>query len=405
MANILLYMAPARGSLYPMVPVLQSLADKGHEVCAIVPECEIAMLARQGISARPQDYAVECCAMSDHTKDNHAEALQVALQERVRRGRLEADDLAFWAGKLSPDLLLLDANSFGAVAWAEGAGLPWASWATRLLPFPASNIPPFSLGLPLKQGTFSALKNLGKKNTIQRVYDTALSNLNDLRASQGAMPLDSVISWPANLSTLLYFTAEPFEYAREWGSNVYLVGPSTWEPPYDAPVELDSDREVILVSCCCDFLNEIKMVQVALSAIDLAKYQVVVTTCAVDPKHIEAPPGVKVMRFASHNEIMSRAAAVICPGNLGTVQKAMCHGVPVLTIAHARDQIEVGQRLKHLGVGSSLHITQLDASSLRHELKQTLGCRGQAQVFGQEFSAHNSASRASTIVQNLLEHS
>ncbi|MBQ7568509.1 glycosyltransferase family 1 protein [bacterium] len=402
MAKILLYMAPTRGSLYPMVPVLQKLMENGHQTFAVVPECEVGMTNLQGISSRPISEAIECADYNDFEEPSHAEALQRALLCRVQRGRLEAEDLAFWASSIQPDLLIVDAHSFGAAAWAEGSGLPWASWATRLLPFPANNIPPFSLGLPLKQGAFSALKNLGKKGSIQRVYDVALQPLNDLRASQGAMPLNNVMEWPSQLKNLLYFTAEPFEYKRDWPESVRLVGPSTWEC-FPERIELTNDsRPVILVSCSCDFQNEVTMVQTVLDTIDPAEYQLAITTAAVDPQLFEGHHDVQIARFSAHLPILQRASCLICSGSLGVTQKALCCGVPVLAIPHGRDQVEIGQRLRHLKAGNSLHISQLTASSLRENLESTIACRPYAEELQQEFSHYDSASTAASIIDHLI---
>ena len=403
MAKILLYMAPTRGSLYPMVPVLQKLMDMGHQTYAIVPECEVSMTNFQGIYSRPINEAIECADYNDFAESSHAESLQRALLCRVQRGRLEAEDLAFWASSINPDALLIDAHSFGAAAWAEGSGLPWASWSTRLLPFPAPNIPPFSLGLPLKQGAFSALKNLGKKGSIQRVYDVALNPLNELRASQGADPLNNVMEWPARLNTLIYFTAEPFEYKREWPENVHLVGPSAWEA-FPERINLDNDsRPVVLVSCSCDFQNEVKMVKTVMQAVDPDRYQVVITTAAVDPQQFGDNPKFKITRFSAHVPILERASCLICSGSLGTVQKALCCGVPVLAIPHGRDQVETGQRLKHLKAGESLHITQISPKDLRSNLERTIACRPYAEELQQEFAHYDSATTASNIIANLLK--
>lgn len=404
MAKILLYMAPTRGSLYPMVPVLQQLMDKGHQTYAIVPECEVSMINFQGISSRPISEAIECAEYNDYEEINHADSLQKALICRVNRGVLEAEDLAFWSSKITPDLLIVDAHSFGAAAWAEGSGIPWASWSTRLLPFPAPNIPPFSLGLPLKQGAFSALKNLGKKGSIQRVYDVVLNPLNNLRSSQGAMPLNNVMEWPSKLNTLLYFTAEPFEYHRDWLSSVHLVGPSTWEPFPDR-INLDNDgRPIILVSCSCDFQNEVNMIKTVLEAVNPSKYQVVITTAAVDPQQFNVHPSVKMTRFSAHGPILEKASCLICSGSLGTVQKALCYGVPVLAIPHGRDQVETGQRLRHLKVGNSLHVSQLTANSLRESLENTIACRPYAEELQQEFSNFHSDVTAANIIDNLINN-
>ena len=402
MAKILFYMAPTRGSLYPMVPVLQQLVEQGHELRAVVPECEIKQLNRNGIPAFPIDAAIECAEHSDHAEPSHAEALQRALLCRIERGKLEAEDLALNARELEPDMLIVDGHSFGAAAWAEGSGIPWASWSTRLLPFPANNIPPFSLGLPLKQGAFSALKNLGKKGTIQRIYDSVLYQLNDLRASQGAMPLNTVLDWPAHLHTLLYFTAEPFEYKRDWPDNVRLVGPGTFDPFPETVKLADDDRPVILVSCCCDFLNETAMVKAVLEGLDPDKYQIIVTTAAVDPDQFNADPRVQIVRFSSHSAILKRAAAVICPGSLGLVQRSLCSGVPVLCVTHCRDQIEIGQRVKHLKAGTALHVTQASGSSVREALETAMACQPEAQAVAEIFREFDSAKAAANIINYFI---
>lgn len=402
MATILIYTAPCRGSLYPLVPALDILLENGHQIHAVVPESDTSVLSMMGIHATPLADVVECADYLDYKSTNHAESIQIALSDRIKRGYLEAEDLAIWANKIKPDLMLVDAHSFGATAWAENSGIEWASWSTRLLPFPSSNIPPFSLGLPLKKGAFGALKNMMKKGSIQRVYDSVLEQLNDMRSSQGADPLKSVMDWPANLKNLLYFTAEPFEYEREWPRNVRLVGPGNWEP-FMEKVRLDDDeRPIVLISCCCDFQDERSMVQTALDNLPSDKYQIVVTTAAVDPQAFGDYPNVKMVRFSAHMPILERASCVICSGGLGLVQKALCYGVPVLAIPYGRDQVEIGQRLKHLKAGTSLHSTQLSASSFKDSFNVAISCRHYAEEMKEIFSNYDSAKTVSYVIEHIL---
>jgi hypothetical protein len=47
-----------------------------------------------------------------------------------------------------PEALLIDINTWGAMAAAESSGMPWATWCAYFLPTPSRDAPPFGLGLP-----------------------------------------------------------------------------------------------------------------------------------------------------------------------------------------------------------------------------------------------------------------
>jgi UDP:flavonoid glycosyltransferase YjiC (YdhE family) len=75
---------------------------------------------------------------------------------------------------------------------------------------------------------------------------------------------------------------------------------------------------------------------------------------AVDRDAVRVPDNVEVMAFADHDRLLPGAAAVIGHGGLGTVLRALAHGVPQLLLPLGRDQAFNASRVEELGAGMRL---------------------------------------------------
>jgi UDP:flavonoid glycosyltransferase YjiC (YdhE family) len=69
---------------------------------------------------------------------------------------------------------------------------------------------------------------------------------------------------------------------------------------------------------------------------------------AVDRDAVRVPDGVEVLAFADHDRLMPGSAAVIGHGGLGTVLRALAHGVPQLLLPLGRDQAFNADRVEQL---------------------------------------------------------
>jgi UDP:flavonoid glycosyltransferase YjiC (YdhE family) len=58
MARYLVYTSPARGHLYPIVPTLNELQRRGHEVAVRTLAPEVGLLRSLGFAAAPLDPAI-----------------------------------------------------------------------------------------------------------------------------------------------------------------------------------------------------------------------------------------------------------------------------------------------------------------------------------------------------------
>src|SRR5688572_3673635 len=134
MARVLAYTSPARGDLYPLVPILDELRRRGHEVLVRTLAAEVDQLARRGFTAEPIDERIEAIRHDDWKAKGARASLAASTAVFVARAAHDARDLRAAIDAVDPDLLLLDMNPWGALAVAEGSGRPWAAVAPYPLP-------------------------------------------------------------------------------------------------------------------------------------------------------------------------------------------------------------------------------------------------------------------------------
>ena len=202
---------------------------------------------------------------------------------------------------------------------------------------------------------------------------------------------------------LIHFTAEPFEYSREWPRNVRHVGPALWEPPAPEPEWLGSEqRPIVLVTASTEFQDDAKLIRCALEAFADQPYAVVATTAAHDPGDFEVPPNARVARYLPHRPILRRATVAISHGGMGTTQKALAAGVPVCAVPFIRDQSEVARRVEHCGGGTMLRSKRLRPDRLRAAIEEAIECRAGAERVRDAFERAGGAEAASTELENLI---
>ena len=65
MSRILVYTSPARGHLYPLVPSLEELKRRGHDVAVLTLAAEVDRLRALGIAAEAIEPAIEAREIDD----------------------------------------------------------------------------------------------------------------------------------------------------------------------------------------------------------------------------------------------------------------------------------------------------------------------------------------------------
>jgi UDP:flavonoid glycosyltransferase YjiC (YdhE family) len=405
MARVLAYTSPARGHLYPVVPILDELRARGHEIALRTLGSQVESMRSRGFEAAPIDPAIERIEHDDYRARTPLGAEKRAVRVACERASRDATDLRHAIDELRPDALLIDVNCWGALAVAEGWGGPWASWCPYPLPVPSRDAPPFGPGLRPARGPLGRLRDtaLGPIvfGSLERIVGPPV---NVVRGRVGVPPVSGAADLFGAPPLLLYLTAEPFEYPRsDWPENVRLVGPCDWDPPSEPPRWLEHiEQPIVLVTTSSEFQDDGRLVRCALKALAREPVHVVATLPSGDPASFDAPANATVHSFIPHGPILERAACAITHGGMGATQKALARGIPVCAVPFGRDQFEVARRVQLADAGSRLPARRLSPKRLRVAVKNAMRCQEGARRVAEIYRNAGGAAAAADAVEQLI---
>lgn len=405
MARALVYTSPARGHLYPIMGPATELARRGHEVHVVTLADEVELVRSQGLFAEAMDPAVEAREMDDYKGKGPVEALTRGIAAFGERAPLDRADLRGSIDRVDPDVLVVDTNSWGALAAAESSGLPWCSFMPYFTPLPSRDAPPFGPGLAPARGPLGRLRDrMLRPMTFGRLSKAALPVINEMRETESLEPMESMEDVWLSPPLTLYFTAEPLEYPRrDWPGSFALIGAASWNPPASTASWLQEvDRPVVLVTCSTERQLDAPILQNALDALADSDVFVVGTSAAQDPADFDVPANARVERFVPHDPIVERAVAVVCHGGMGITQRALLHGVPPVVIPFGRDQLEVARRVEHAGAGVRLSPKKLGPERLREAVDEARGLADGAARIAESFRRAGGDSTAADLVEGLI---
>jgi len=398
--KILAYTSPARGHLFPLVPILDALAARGHEIAVRTLASEVDLMRARGFDAAAIAPAIEAVEHDDFRGRTPPGKLKRGLATFAVRAPLEVEDVRAAIAVTSPDLLLVDCMCWGATAVAETTGLPWAQWFPYPMPLASRDTPPFGPGLRPASGPLGRLRDRTLGVPLRRTFEgAALPGLNATRRAVGVPEFTTADAMFTTPPLVLYMTAEPLEYPRsDWPASIVAIGPCPWDPPAPAPAWLDDiDRPIVLVSTSSEFQDDGRLVSTALEALADEDVFVVATLPANDlPSSV--PANARVERFVPHAAILERAAVAVTHGGAGATQKALARGVPVCVVPFGRDQLEVARRVEVAGAGTRLPVQRLRADRLRSAVRAAMACGPGAGRVADGFRAAGGAQRAADVL-------
>jgi MGT family glycosyltransferase len=382
MARYLVYTSPARGHLYPIVPSLLALHQRGHDVHVRTLASEVSALQDLGFEAAPIDPAIEAVELDDWKATTPQDAMGNLVAVFGRRAALELPDLQRAVDSVTPDALLVDITTTGAAALAEASGLPWARWIPFFLH--SELVPEFA-----RRAGFMPFA----------LVPPALEVLNGCREAVGLGRLASADeAWTAPLE--LYLTAPPFEPGAELPGSVRAVGAQVWEPPAEVPDWVaELPEPLVLVSASSEYQRDDALISSLLEGLAGEDLGVAVSTVAHDPEAFDAPPNARVVRWLPHGPLLERAACVACHGGMGVTQKALAAGVPLCVVPFGRDQFDVAQRVAETGAGTVLMPDALTPTALRDAVLQAIDLRAGASAVSEGFARAGGAEAAADAIE------
>lgn len=401
--KIVAYTSPARGHLYPIVPILLELRDRGHDVTVWTLADEDQRLRTLGIRAEAISPDIEKLQHNDFGTRSPQAALKRLATVFAQRAKLEIPEVQRILEQESPDTLLVDENTWGAASVAERWGGPWASFLPYPAALPSADVPPFGPGLKPRNGLFGRLRNRLLRPLLLGALERALlPPLNETRQTLGLNAVRDARGMLTRPPLTLYLTSKGFEYPRsDWPDSWCMVGPLNWEPGSTEPSWIDQlERPVVLVTTSSEFQDDASLVQAALTGLADEPVEVVATMPA-GVGEFDVPANGRVEEFVPHTPVLAHAEIAITHGGMGATQKALANGVPVVVIPFGRDQHEVARRAENAGVGVYLAPRRLEPGALRDAVRQARELRPAAREFAKRVASEGGARLAADRLEQL----
>jgi UDP:flavonoid glycosyltransferase YjiC (YdhE family) len=224
--------------------------------------------------------------------------------------------------------------------------LPAALAAARATATPAVSLVHFLYGLPRTQ--------------MVRAGGGWTTDLASLATTHGilgiAPPRDGVSAWEAP-ELVLVSAPGWLDLDCDAPANVLHAGPLGIPADAQRPARPATERPRVLVTFSTTVMHGqgalIDRVCDAVAGLDEVD-AVLTLGPAVDREAVRIADEVTVLGFADHDRLMPESAAVIGHGGLGTVLRALAHGVPQLLLPLGRDQSFNAERVEQLGAGIRL---------------------------------------------------
>ena len=406
MSTFYAYTSPATGHLFPMVPGFLELQRRGHTVHVRTDPKHVDAVRAAGLrDVEGVDPRILEIPATDYEVSSPKERLTRGLEDLIRRGPYEMAQLRADVERLRPDVLLTDINSYGAVVAAEATGLPWASIQPTLLAFPSDDVPPFGFGLRPLGGPVGRLRNRVMNRVMVGVYSKAMMpGINGLRADAGLAPLPDALEHVLRPDRLIILAGEPLEYPRTGLPEMFRhVGPQVWEPEAATPDWLLEEGDPwVLVTCSTEYQGDETLARAAIEGLRDERVRVVVTLADAYGADLPSAPNARVERFVPHGHVLDRAAAVVCHGGMGIVQKSVTAGVPLAVVPFGRDQPEVARRVSECGAGVTLPSKKLTPERLRVAVREAIARRPGAEAAGARLRASGGPDRFADEAEELL---
>jgi UDP:flavonoid glycosyltransferase YjiC (YdhE family) len=249
-----------------------------------------------------------------------------------------------------------------------------------VLGFPSPDLAPFGLGLPPARGALGRARNRVLKRVMRRRFAPMTAEINAIRTELGLAPDDRTFfesQLPASL--YLQFSAPGFEYPRrDLPSNVRFVGPPRpqaspgWrEPPWWFGVR--GGRGIVLVAQGTAGTDTGQLIEPTLAGLADADVLVVAVTGADAPLPTHVPDNAQVSSFVPFERLMPYVDVFVTNGGYRGVQLALAHGVPIVAAGRTEEDVEVGARVAHSGVGVNLRTQSPTPAQLRDAVRRILG--------------------------------
>lgn len=314
------------GNLPPLLGAASVLARRGHEVTFLASERTRGAVERLGFPAT----AYRRTAEPDTRIPFEQQAEQIMATAAGVDVALDARDVL---DDVRPDLVIVDCMLPAALAAARATGTP------------AVSLVHFFYGL----ARTTMLRDGGG-------FTTDLRTLATTHEALGLGPIcDGLAEWEA-VELLLVTAPRWLDLDADAPEHVVHAGPLDVRTHAGAPPRAAGSGPRVLLTFSTTVMEGqpalVDRVCAAVAGLDV--HAVLTLGPALDRDALDVPDRIEVLEFGDHDRLMPACAAVVGHGGLGTLLRALAHGVPQLLLPLGRDQVFNASRTEQLDAGIAL---------------------------------------------------
>ena len=379
--HILLLPFGSSGDVHPLVGLGLALQARGHEITLAINGYFRSLAEQSGLNFVEFGTREEFLELAQHPDLWHPRR---AFGHIVRRGlsRYVRRQYDFVAERYVPGETLAITNvfGFGIRIAQEKLGLPLVSVHLQPSVMWSEHDSPQLAGMLAGPRTPRWLKRLqfrlGEALVIDRAARPAV---NPLRAELGLPPMKRTTDWWHSPECVLGLF--PPWYARpqpDWPRNVSLAQFPLWDEDVvtDVQPELEDylsagEPPIVFTPGSANLQGSHFFAAAAAACAQLGRRGVMLTKFA-EQIPADLPEGVRHFEYVPFSRLLSRAAAIVHHGGIGTSAQAMRAGIPQLIMPLSHDQPDNAARLKRLGVGDSISPARFRGPAVAAALERLL---------------------------------
>jgi UDP:flavonoid glycosyltransferase YjiC (YdhE family) len=384
--RFLFVMGEGGGNVPPQLGLARRLVSRGHEVRVLTEPCveeDVRATGASYVSFTKAPHRNDRSRESDFVRDFDAKTpigALAAFRDRVMFGpsRAFAEDTTAEIERWQPHVLAADWIRTGAAVAAEAAGVPTALIVHGLSFLPEPGKPPPGFGFLPAKSAFGRGRDRFFERIFLRLFNRGLPALNDARKVYGLQPLAHVLEHFARPARFLCLYSEAFDLpGGNHPANFRYVGPVLEEPGWaerwTSPWPTDDRRPLVVVSMSTTFMRQERALRRCIDAVSSMPVRALVTVGpALDAAVFRGAENVVVVGSAPHDEVFRHAASVVTHAGMGTVARALAHGLPMVCMPMGRDQEDIAARVRWHGAGLCVG-HDASAAKIQEALQRLLG--------------------------------
>lgn len=422
--RILITLWPFTGHLLPEMAIALALRERGHEVAfysgeAVRERVESEDFELFGFSRVDERRAFELVRRIDAGARRNgpgAGRLVPTLREwLVETIPAQVADIRGAISEFRPDAIATDLSMWAPilVLW-EAEPIPVALSSTFMGPLvPGPDAPAFGFGLRPPRTAAGRRAAATLTALTERAGMPMRRRVDEIRADFGLPPLrESINRHVGRLPLHLVGNVPELDYdRRDLPATVHYLGDYMWYPPDDGVQEwidaIPAERPWVHVADSSLAGGDPFLLRTAIDALAGAPVEIILTTGGRDPAALglrTTARNVHVTRWARHDELLPRCAALVTVGGKATIMAAIGAGVPVVVVPTSWDKPDNARRVTEAGAGVRIPARRCTPAALRTAVRQVLyqpQYRAAARLLAARLSAAPGAPRAAELLEEL----